>query len=232
MKKLLFILFILTSLSVNAQFDGEHIFYTDSIVKVTSNSSDSITIKAKSGIRLYGNATMWEDLQFPLTAAKLTGVSDPNFTKVTDNGSGSTGIYAYSFSATADQQVFISAEMVHEWKEGSDYYFHLHWYPSTADTGRIVFSIEWAVSNIGATIGNSIVTVYVYNLNTPNSKKQFMTEMLTIPGAGLTISHGIGFTIKRLGSDSRDTYPGAIWITRAAIHYEKDAIGSTTRLVK
>ena len=196
------------------------------------NASDSITITASEGIRLYGNATTWEDLQFPLTAAKLTGVSDPNFTKIADNGAGSTGIYAYSFSATTNQQVFIGAEMLHEWKEGSDYYLHLHWYPATTDTGRVVFSVEWATNNIGSVVGNSTVSTYTYNIDTNKQKQQIMTEILTIPGAGLTISHGMSFTIKRLGSDGNDTYPGAVWITRAAIHYEKDSFGSNTKTDK
>ena len=242
MKKLLFIILVFLSICVNAQFDGNKRFYCDTVTSSNTNISVLKTTNIKSGtniimlnvlgIRLYGDATSWEDLQFPLTAAKLTGVSDPSFTKIVDNGAGSTGIYAYSFSASADQQVFVSTEMPHDWKEGSNYYFHLHWYPATTDTGRIVFSVETATSDINSIAGNSYVTRYVYSITVNSIKKHLMTELFTVNASALHISHGIGFTIKRLGSDPSDTYPGTIWITRAAIHYERDSFGSNTKLDK
>lgn len=196
------------------------------------DDTDKVIIDNVSGIRLYGNATVYDDVQFPLTTAKLLGSSDPTFSKISDNGSGSTGIYAYLFSDTFKNEVFVSYEMPHYYKEGSDFNIHLHYYPETNDSGNIIFEVESVFNNVDSVLGNSTVHQCICAVPSGSAKKHMYQEIATINGSNLTISHGIGMRVARRADLSGDTYPGKCWITRAALHIEVDSLGSRTESSK
>jgi len=68
----------------------------------------------------------------------LGGSKFPTFTKITDDGSGSQGVFTYEFSASQEQEIYFVAQLPHGYKSGTDLYPHIHWYPTNTDTGSVV----------------------------------------------------------------------------------------------
>lgn len=204
---------------------GANVFTSETAT--IGDSSNNVVID-NTGIHLNGTAIVYDEVQFPFITAKLLGTSDPALSKICDNGSGSTGIYAYSFSNTKLNEIWVSQEMPHWYKEGSSPTMHLHLYPSTNLGGVVLIDVEYAFNNIGAVLGNSTVVQVPLTIPTNSAKKHLYYELLTVNGTSLKISHGIGIRVARRGDLAGDTHEGAIWITRAALHVEKDSLGSKT----
>ena len=85
------------------------------------------------------------------------GVNDPNLVQVKDNGSGSTGVYTYQFDNNTEEELFFAAQIPHAWKEGSNIYPHVHWYPTNTDTGNVIWGLEYTWANVNGTFGRGNV---------------------------------------------------------------------------
>lgn len=219
--------------TTSMKIDGRYIVLYLSGIMGNYPAGNYTGFGADGTMKMYGAATVFDEINFPLAIAKVTGTStDPSFTKITDNGSGSDGIYAYSFSATQKNHVWCSDELRHYFKEGSDQFLHCHIYPSTNDAGDILIEFEYAINNINSVLGNSIVVQKVFSIPANSEKKHLYVDVATVSIPGLKISAGIGLRVCRRADLAADTYNQPCWITRAGIHYEKDAVGSSTETAK
>ena len=194
------------------------LFVKDSVVSRASRiGTNTSNVRIDSnGVQLYGSAKSYYDITMPLATAKLLGYYDPEFTKISDNGSGSRGVYAYSFSATQLNEAFSSSKLPEAYADSTDLYVVLNFYPSTSNTGGVVFEVETAINNEDSTLGNTTVSQFTYNISTGVTKKHISTPIGTISN-GYRRGAGISMRIARRGDLSGDTYPDPIWITRAVV---------------
>lgn len=95
------------------------------------------------------------DVRVDLSTARRLGFSDPDWVKITDDGAGSTGVYAQCFDATTPQEVFFDLQMPHEWATGSAIAPHIHWVPVTSGSGDVVWGLECVDASIDSVFGNS-----------------------------------------------------------------------------
>ena len=178
-------------------------------------------------LTLVGDATVWDDLRFPLIAQKLGGVNDPNFVKVLDNGSGSTGLYAYAFDKAAEEEAFFIVQFPHQRKSGSNIVPHVHWMPTGTNTGNVVWGLEYSWANINGTFGNSTI-ITVTDAGSGTADDHLIAYFDAISGTGKTSSSMMLCRVFRDATNVADTYDEDAALLEVDFHIEIDKLGDDT----
>lgn len=192
----------------------------------------AITAQKITATELNLSDSVWTDISVPITSIKLgSGSAEPTWTKVTDNGAGSTGLYAYAFDAGTEQEVFFAVEMPHGWKLESDLDVHVHWMPSSTNTGNVVWGLEYYWSNIDGTLGASTIATATA-AGSGTAKKHQYDDIVVISGTGKTLSSHLIGRLFRKAADAADTFTGLAYLLTIGVHIELDSLGSREELSK
>jgi len=158
---------------------------------------------------------LWDDVLFPATAVNPPGAeADPDW-DMTNVG--------WLFDASGTEVLQIIAQLPHRYAEGGDIYPHVHWQPTTTNTGNVLWRLEYRWLNNGETAGSWTTadltvaangTAYTYQIDTwePFSK------------ANAEISSMLDIKLSRVGGS--DTYTGEALLKEFDIHYPVDSMGS------
>jgi len=91
---------------------------------------------------------VYDDIRVPLSKAKAVGVSaDADF----DPFIGTTR--AYTFDADTDEELFFTVQMPHNYKYQTNIESHIHWTPTTTNTGTVMWCVDCYLSEWGGTFG-------------------------------------------------------------------------------
>lgn len=171
----------------------------------------------------------WNDLRVPMSAlATVTGagLKAPDYVQLSNNGAGSTGIYNAAYSPTQEQELFFTAQMPHSWQEETDVHPHIHWSPSdTANTGTVVWGLEYTWVNVNGLIGNTTI-ILAYGVVDGLGRRNELTEFGIINGSGMMISSQFGGRIFRDATNPLDTYPDSAFLLEVDFHYKQNSLGS------
>ena len=163
----------------------------------------------------------WNDINFEGSGLK-TGASAPDYVAVLPSG----GIYLYGFDGGASvESVHGGGEILHDYKEGSDLYVHVHWMPTTAGAGNVRWYFEYAIAPVGGTFG-APSTIYGETDTGTAAWDHILTSIATIDGAGITIGSHLLFRLYRDPGD--DTYAADAALMSVGVHYLIDTLGSKT----
>jgi hypothetical protein len=153
----------------------------------------------------------------------VTGGTLPGVVEILNNVGGATGIYTRGFAV--GEQGSGSIEIPHDYKEGTNLVFHLHWMGQDAPTGTD--NVKWQVTY---TITREEVTTPA--VITDSSETAFdtqyewkFTDVETITGTNLKIGDQVNFTISRIASVG-DAYAGEALVATIGFHYQCDTLGS------
>lgn len=180
-----------------------------------------------------GNATVWNDICVPLSATQVNpATSKPDFAIFRN------GVYAFGFDDAADESVNFTAEIHHDWREGSMIYPHFHWGIATAGSAggaeNVKWGLEYTVANkTGDTFG-ATTTIYSDTIDIQNESQYeaFMTSVGSgIDMTGYTISNIIIGRLFRDTSVANDFAPDAYGFI-FDFHYEIDTVGSRAAATK
>jgi len=169
-------------------------------------------------LQSFGKARQYKDL---ITAAAnlRPGNTPPTYAAFLG------GIYAPRFNAGVADEVYGSFELQHDYYEGSDMFFHVHWTPTTTNTGNIVWGVEWTIANNG-TVFSSVLTALGTPTAAPGVVAQHVVQnVLLIPGIGLKIGAVFSFRLFRQNGGT-DTFTGNAFLHSVGIHYAADTLGS------
>lgn len=180
---------------------------------------------------------LWDDLRIVPGAFQFSGSADPTLSDWQPGGSGST-IKVYKF--VKNDQVFASIQMPHDYKEGSDLSFHVHWTPTdrgNEESGNTVgWKIDYSIANINSTF-SSTSTAACTGTCTGTDDQHEISESVTVSGTGLKVSHILMIRIWRGDTGADDTWVGSTAALSPAllefdIHYQKDTLGSRQLFIK
>ena len=194
------------------------------------------------GFVVWTGVVAWQDLRVPLDSVKLGGVKDPTFGQWKNDGSGSRGVYAWSFADQAvagnEEELFFSAQIPHGYKEGEDIEFHVHWTPAVTGGANefVQWGLEYAWQDIDETFAtdttiiasdaSSAATATSSGDTTLVAGKHYKTVFSDISGSGLKISSMLICRFFRNSSDSDDDLAQAAIAFEVDFHFPIDAIGS------
>lgn len=175
----------------------------------------------------------WEDLRVPLVGAQAGGLQDPNLVKVKDDGSGSTGVYAYAFDATLEEELFFVAQLPHSRKYGTDIRPHIHWMPTNTNTGSVSFGLEYIIVNVGETAGNTTI-IDAQQAGGGVAYKHQVVDLPVIDGADMTLSAMIVGRVFRDagGTLGTDSYNADAVLLEIDFHFVKNSLGSRAEYKK
>lgn len=182
-------------------------------------------IEADGTLKFVGNATVWEDINLPISACYSAGATALDAVVI-----GSNNFKAFNGTATA-QQVESNIEILHSYKGGSDIVPHMHFLPDTSAAGNIKFSFGYRWFNGGAVMAaETVVPITVNGPFVANTETR--VDFATLSGVGKTIGSRLVWRILRNPSDVADTYTGKAIAIDFGVHYERDTVGSRTIATK
>jgi hypothetical protein len=195
-----------------------------------------MAVESDGTVRLDGAATTWNDLVVPATAVRIGSGNSPTFEVIKG------GVQSFTFSSSANQEVFFTVQMPHNWKEGTTIYPHVHWSPQGSTTGVVVWGLEYTWANYDpstpVTFPNTIITNAISAAVTSgdNDKHYIASFPALIPLTTVTpqdkISSILVCRFFRDAISSTDTYAGKVVMLSFDFHYEIDSFGSHTAFVK
>lgn len=168
-------------------------------------------------------AGIWKDL-----IPQITGVAAGGAAPAMGGILASGNIQGYTFQ-TSDA-LYGTFELPADYQEGTDLTVHLHWMPSSANTGNLVWAFEYSVANIGSVSGAPTV---LPNTSVPAGvawTHQISTFATTIPGAGLKIQSIIVFRLLR--NNTGNGFTGNAILTSLGAFYQADSMGSNSQTTK
>lgn len=176
-------------------------------------------------------STSWDDLRVPVTATNIGTANDPNFSQVLTNGAGSQGVYTYLFDASAEEELFFNVQLPHAWKEGTDIEPHVHWFPTSADTGTVRWGLEYTWSSVNGAFGNTTI-IYTNDPADGTAYKHQLADFSAISATGQTLSSMLMCRVFRDAGNVADTYTGDAGLLEIDFHHRIDSLGSLSEYVK
>ena len=218
----------------DATGDGEAEFNVpvsiDGITKIGDGGTTNYTeFEADGTLEFNGTATVWDDLQFPLSGAKVPASNAPNWETFTAN----TNEYAFTVDDYIDTQ---ANEIPHWWKEGTAGNVHLHVTTKAANaTGSdrfAKFTIYTAYCDTGETWQETSFTQELTIPDGTSALEMFYLDMGDLTLTNYIIGAEIKLRVKRIAATGGTEYAGSIFLTQAGVHLEADTVGSRTETIK
>lgn len=191
-------------------------------VTIANKVAADITINAGTDKTLVLGETVWGDIDFPIII-RTTGTGIPALT--TFNGNITMPQWAVN-----DYNVCESQELVHEWKEGTECFWHLHLTTNGLDaTDRYVkFEVEYGYNNghnTAWTFPTAITTAdLLIPANTPDKTMLILSLGSFTPSSAKIGAHVVARLKRVTASGTAPT--NNPWIPMLQMHIEKDTLGS------
>jgi len=218
--------------SVSGYWNNVNDIVVNDVTASSISYSDDLTIITGTDKTVVLSETVWDDLRVNINAIKVTGASQPAWTKFKDDGAGSVGVYTHYFSPTVMNEGWFEAQLPHKWKEGTTIYPHVHWAPVTTNTGTVRWGLEYTWANPNGTFSNTTI-IYGEQAGAGTAfGHQIVNFGSGITASGKTISGILLCRIFRDAAHANDTYTGNAALLSSDIHYEVDTIGSRQTLTK
>lgn len=207
--------------------------------KGASLAADHAVLQASSGIGVWSSVLVpskitlstpvWDDVVVPPQSLIGGGANAPGFSKLADNGSGSTGVFAYQFDATTEENLYFVIQLPHRYSRGTNLRPHVHWCPTSTNTGSVVWGLEY-FTNIGGAVIGATTIVTVTQAASGTSLRQHIASFPEIVGTGLIESAIINCRLFRKAADAADTYTADAALLGVDFHFQVDKMGSDTEI--
>lgn len=198
----------------------------EEIVTKSTNSwgsyPNNIVITADPEIKLNGLSSVFNDVVMPIATSKQ-GTHAMNFDENDFN------YYMDDATVTINEDYFfISLQIPHNYKIGSDIYCHLHAYQKVSSNLSYTLQLNYSWYNINSLSNNFTVITKNFTVNTPINNNTILDFGL-INGSGKSISSTFKAKITRKAGD-----PNAqnLYLDFFDCHYEIDGLGSKQEYIK
>lgn len=233
-------------------FDIDYIAYWDTLL---TPSELTARYNTGSGAQLLGSEVglkgLWELNDGAGTAVvEKTGISSDGIIAggtegvawdwlgghVGNTSRGSRGVILKYFSPDAENELFFTAQMPHDWLEGSEIRPHVHWIPNAdaLPAERVRWGLEYTWSDIGDVFPDT--TLLYGNDNhlseDPVKNKQYITPLGSIDATGKTLSSMLVCRIFRDASNVADTFSDFAGFLEVDFHYKRNMFGSREEFIK
>lgn len=169
----------------------------------------------------------WQDLLSDIGAGRAIGANAPSW--ATFRG----GVSAYSFSASAMNEVWFTAHIPHDYKPDTAIFPHVHWSTTGTNAGVVRWGFEYTIAK-GHTqeAFPATTTVYVEQAFNGTAYTHMIaepTDAAAISSASLQPDTLIMCRLFRDAAHINDTQTGAAFAFFADFHYQSDENLTTKR---
>ena len=173
---------------------------------------------------------LWDDLRFPAQALNPAGAVNDADIDTADT----TFIGTLLFDAGSTEIIAGVAQMPHAWIEGSTISPHIHWAPTDATAGNVVWQFDYDIAAPNGTFSGSYTTSSITEAAGGSANGHQLAGFADIDMTGYTLSTIILWRISRIGGDASDTYGADARLFEFDIHYQlqSGAEGSRQEFIK
>lgn len=192
------------------------------------DDSNNMTTAVDGFVALTGTARASIDLKFNLTRLKKGGVNDPAETVV--------GItYLLGFDAAADEEVFVTSEIPHNYSDGTDIMAHFHWAPSNGNAGDVTWGIEYHITRPenNEVLTEAMTTVIVVDATQSLQDEHLESDGVALSGTGVVAGDVLHIRLFRDANASEggasDTYAADANLIAFDLQIMIDGFGADTQ---
>jgi hypothetical protein len=221
-----------------ASFDGVSNYWFDGTIKSTNGAllgdggtADYTEFEADGTPKFHGAATAWNDANVGAMTLTVPVANQPDEVNFVDEVGGDTGITTWGYAIGEKSSGAI--EVPHDYKEGSDITFHIHWQgiaaPSGTDYVKWQLTYTVAAANGEETLDAATTITVETAFDTQYEFK--LSSFDAITGTNIQMGDQFLFTLERIAA-AGDAYLGDALIATVGLHYECDTVGSRQMLSK
>jgi hypothetical protein len=171
--------------------------------------------------------TRWDDLNFPALVLSKEADFGPTLGNIS-----TSSVETLMFNGVDKMNmVFMSSEILHSYKEGSNITPHIHWMPTTSGAGNVEWWLQYAWLSVNGTYSLT-TSVNVTQAAGGVAWKHLYIDFPAVNGSGQLIGSQIFFKLYRNPLAAVDTYGADAALMSFGIHFEMDTIGSSSQLSK
>ena len=211
-------------------YDGDEL-----VIRTDKIAASDLVIDCGTEKTLVLTTPVWEDAVVPMAALRLGGANPAG--EIAYRG----GIAA-EFVDTSDNYVYMTIQLPHSYKEGTDIELHLHWTTNgngaaggagTENIGWIATSSASSPTLDGSEFWPAQTThaEVIVDVNAFTQHDHWATDIATISGIGMKASECIIISFHRNTGVANNSSLHAI-VVSADAHFQKDTIGSRTEYAK
>lgn len=164
--------------------------------------------------------TRFDDIRVAINALKIGPSGAPTFS--------SSPPWVYLFDHTAINSVYFNIQLPHSYKEESALTPHIHFIPTTNNTGTIRMHLDYEWQDIDSSF-SAVTTIYkIFTIDANSMNKHILMNFPVINGTGKHISSMLSCKLYRQATDVSDTYPDDIGLLEFDVHYKMDTLGSAS----
>lgn len=186
-------------------------------IKSNSDSAHDLSIVTGADKTILFDTPVYNDIIIQASNLRPSGTTPPAFVVFQDS------IYALQFTNAQTDIVYGAFEIPHSYKEGTDLELHIHWSPSTTNTGNCVFNFAYTFAANGGTFGAEATKTLTQAGSGVVNKHQYVSANTLISGVGIGIGSIIAFALSR---PTGDAFTGDAFLHSIGIHYRSDTLGS------
>lgn len=174
----------------------------------------------------------WKKVTKAALSAKVPSVGGPDFIKVADDGSGSTGVFGHAFDATSEESVFVSIVSPADYVPGGNIIPVVSWTSATSEANK---KVSWGIEAWGAFGGEPFWANSVFEYGDVSSNGDDITaydnnytKMPELSGeTAINTNNVMLFRIFRdaTGVGGTDDFTGDVILTSFSFVYYADKIG-------
>jgi hypothetical protein len=199
-------------------------------LKYGGNGTDYSYFEDATGTLVFnGAATVWNDWNLARDFTPIAGVGVPVRNALVGN------IVKDQF-AVNDALQYMSTELLHDWKEGTDLQVHIHWATgglNDATVRGVKWEIEYTVCNplesgVAPTVFPATATQSL-EFSIPAAqpdRTHRVGTIYTIPGGTLKIGAQLLMRLKRIASVTNPAPVADPFVISFGVHFEADTCGS------
>lgn len=199
---------------------GIQIGATGNVEKVTND----LTITTASQKTLVLSQAVYKDINIAGALLSKPTSSAPGTDTFRTSAAANTNIETYAF--TIGEKVHGGFELQHDYEEGTDLTFHVHFQIIDAPSGTD--NVQWRLTYVmlrdGVTL-SAVTTIDSPDTPVDTQYRAYRSDFAAIDGTNFKIGDQMMFTLERVAADG-DAFSGECLIETAGIHYECDTLGS------
>ncbi|KKK81658.1 hypothetical protein LCGC14_2811260, partial [marine sediment metagenome] len=172
--------------------------------------------------KMNGAATVWNDVQFQVSSARVPASNFPSWEAFTTN----TSEYAFSVNNEVDTS---ANEIPHWWKEGTIGHAHIHITTKAINNAEVTyakFTVTFAYADINEVWVEAPLTAEITIANPTAALTNLYLDLGDITLTNYLTETQMRCRVKRIAATTGTEYVGDIFITQVGIHFEQDTIGT------
>lgn len=196
---------------------------TDGYIETDRTNPSDLNIDCGTDKTLELIETVYKDENLSGAILSRPVASQPDEVQFVDNVGANTGIYTWGFAV--GEKLSGAWEFQHDYAEGTNIVFHIHWQGNDAPTGtdKVQWQLTYTVMQEGQTLDPATTITVETDIDT--QYEGYRSDFAAITGTNFDIGDQFLFTIERIAA-SADEYGGDAVVATMGMHYQVNTLGS------